>query len=204
MRKITIGRGRECDIRIDDLTDAVSRRQAVIKVSPSGKMEIYDTSTNGTFVNGKRIEKPMGVRIRRGDTVNFAGIADLDWNKVKDPYRGIKLMMLAAILFLIVVAACFFIFIYGKESKEPQVENSKEIVVEPEQASFDTLRLQIPEETPVPPPVAPTKKEPPRKDRPQRQDNKPQTREIKPVKESTPEVEKPQKSGLDDALIEQR
>lgn len=204
MRKITIGRGRECDIRIDDLTDAVSRRQAVIKVSPSGKMEIYDTSTNGTFVNGKRIEKPMGVRIRRGDTVNFAGIADLDWNKVKDPYRGIKLMMLAAILFLIVVAACFFIFIYGKESKEPQVENSKEMVVEPEQASFDTLRLQIPEETPVPPPVAPTKKEPPRKDRPQRQDNKPQTREIKPVKESTPEVEKPQKSGLDDALIEQR
>lgn len=204
MRKITIGRGRECDIRIDDLTDAVSRRQAVIKVSPFGKMEIYDTSTNGTFVNGKRIEKPMGVRIRRGDTVNFAGIADLDWNKVKDPYRGIKLMMLAAILFLIVVAACFFIFIYGKESKEPQVENSKEMVVEPEQASFDTLRLQIPEETPVPPPVAPTKKEPPRKDRPQRQDNKPQTREIKPVKESTPEVEKPQKSGLDDALIEQR
>ena len=52
MRKITIGRGRECDIRLKDDTDTVSRKHAVLAVWPSGKMLIYDLSSTGTSVNG--------------------------------------------------------------------------------------------------------------------------------------------------------
>ena len=51
MKKIiTIGRGEEADIHIDD--ELVSRRHATIKFLPLGKMEIRDLSKNGTFVNG--------------------------------------------------------------------------------------------------------------------------------------------------------
>lgn len=93
MRRLTIGRGRECDVRISDHTDMVSRKQAVLAVTPLGKMTLYDTSRNGTFVNGVRLEKPNGYPVTRKDQVNFSHIVDLDWSAVKDPYRKIKIWL---------------------------------------------------------------------------------------------------------------
>lgn len=110
MKKITIGRGRECDIRLDDASDLVSRRQAVIRVSLSGKMEIFDLSSNGTFVNGEKVQKPNGMPIKRGDQINFAHVVDLDWNRVKDPYRKSKMTALFVTLAVAVVAVGFIFF----------------------------------------------------------------------------------------------
>lgn len=109
MKKITIGRGRECDVRLSDSTDKVSRRQAVITFSPTGKMMIYDTSSNGTFVNGERVEKPAGKPIKRGDNVNFAHLVDLDWDTVKNPYKPVWIWT-SSILVVIIAAfiVCWF------------------------------------------------------------------------------------------------
>lgn len=110
MKKITIGRNNACDIVIPDTSDLVSRKQAVLVISFFGKMTLYDTSNNGTFVNGQHLENGKGVQVTRKDKVNFARIADLDWNEVKDPYKKEKaLAMLAAIVFLVIsvlIAVC--------------------------------------------------------------------------------------------------
>lgn len=149
MKKITIGRGRECDIRLDDSTDTVSRRQAVITVTPFGKMEIYDTSSNGTFVNGQKVEKPNGMPLKRGDKVNFAHVADLDWDMVKDPYRKTKVMSLVILLVAIVTAV--IILLIANRANEAEVKDSddpapKEEVNSPADEE-ETLTLQVPAET---------------------------------------------------------
>ncbi|MBR2016634.1 MAG: FHA domain-containing protein, partial [Prevotella sp.] len=53
MKKLTIGRNNACDIIIPDTSDLVSRKQAVLTYSFLGKMVLYDTSNNGTYVNGQ-------------------------------------------------------------------------------------------------------------------------------------------------------
>lgn len=110
MKKILIGRGAGNDIRIKDESDRVSRRQAVIEVSPTGKMRLHDTSSNGTFVNGKKVPKPGGVEVSRGDKVDFAHVMELDWALVKDPYKSMKIAVGVFAAVLIILAVLFFVF----------------------------------------------------------------------------------------------
>lgn len=105
MKKIIIGRNNACDIIIPDTTDLVSRKQAVLTISPMGKMILFDTSNNGTYVNGQRIEQGKGVPVTRKDKITFAQVADLDWNEVKDPYRQTKIWALVATLVLAALVA---------------------------------------------------------------------------------------------------
>lgn len=144
MKKITIGRGRECDVRLEDSTDRVSRRQAVITVSPFGKMEIYDTSANGTYVNGEKVEKPAGLLVKRGDQVNFAHVVDLDWSKVRDPYRKIKLSVVVLMLLAVVVAAVL-LFANPFAAKPESAVKTPEAPVLTE----DTIVPPQPQEVPV-------------------------------------------------------
>lgn len=140
MKKIYIGRGVDCHIRIKDDTDKVSRRQAVIEVSPTGKMRIHDTSTNGTFVNGKKVEKPLGTEVKRGDKVDFAHVAELDWSLVKDPYKMMKIAVGIFVIVLLGLAAYFFIFADTLTHKEDQ--EHKDLVEEAigiDSADEDTL-----------------------------------------------------------------
>ncbi|MDE5734889.1 MAG: FHA domain-containing protein [Duncaniella sp.] len=102
MKKVVIGRGHDCDIVIEDTTDVVSRRQAAIAFDIFGRMTIYDLSTNGTFVNGIRVPKPAGVPLRRTDTVNFGTVCEFDLGRVRDPYRGLR-VLLCSLLALIVI-----------------------------------------------------------------------------------------------------
>jgi ABC-type multidrug transport system ATPase subunit/pSer/pThr/pTyr-binding forkhead associated (FHA) protein len=54
--EITIGRSPDCDIVLDHTT--VSRRHATVKKTMNGKFIVTDEgSTNGVFINGKRIKK---------------------------------------------------------------------------------------------------------------------------------------------------
>lgn len=122
MKKILIGRGAGNDIRLKDESDRVSRRQAVIEVSPFGKMRIHDTSSNGTFVNGERVEKPGGRDVKRGDKVDFAHVMELDWNLVKDPYKGMKIAIGVFVVALIAAAVLFFVFSDELLKKEKPVD----------------------------------------------------------------------------------
>jgi pSer/pThr/pTyr-binding forkhead associated (FHA) protein len=69
---VTIGRGKECQIRLDDPT--VSTEHCRVSTHPDKGFVIEDCgSTNGTRVNGRRIERPVelsyGDRIRIGSTI---------------------------------------------------------------------------------------------------------------------------------------
>ena len=62
---MTIGRSRECDIFLEDLT--VSRHHATIEETTSGEYEIVDNkSATGTIVNGRPIKRH---RLQEGDVV---------------------------------------------------------------------------------------------------------------------------------------
>ena len=81
-RYFTIGRDLQSDIVLNDDTDIVSRRHAILEVGRNGKYFITDESQNGTYVNGIRITSNEKVPIVRDDEVSFAHVADLDWSLV--------------------------------------------------------------------------------------------------------------------------
>jgi pSer/pThr/pTyr-binding forkhead associated (FHA) protein len=61
-----VGRARDCQLRLDD--DGLSRRHARLLPTPEG-LQVEDLgSTNGTTVNGRRIERAM---TRAGDEIAF-------------------------------------------------------------------------------------------------------------------------------------
>lgn len=107
MKVYSIGRDTNCDIVINDSTDVVSRRHAVLHVYPSGKMTITDQSHNGTYVNGIRINPNVAVPVTRKDNVSFAHVARLDWGVVPNPV-GVLRYVAFAVLGLIVVVGAFF------------------------------------------------------------------------------------------------
>jgi pSer/pThr/pTyr-binding forkhead associated (FHA) protein len=55
-REVTrIGRGLKADLRLDE--NSVSRRHAMLVSDPAGARVLDDRSSNGTFVNGRRVEQ---------------------------------------------------------------------------------------------------------------------------------------------------
>lgn len=120
MKKLTIGRNNACDIIIPDITDLVSRKQAVLTYSFWGKMVLYDTSNNGTYVNGQKLENGKGFCVTRKDKVNFARIADLDWNEVKDPYKRTK--TIASICTFVLIVFAVLLTLWFSMSKEENVQ----------------------------------------------------------------------------------
>ena len=67
--KLTLGRSRKCDVSVSD--PSVSRKHVSLTVG-SGRVRLEDLgSSNGTFVNGRRVEREIelhhGDRLRLGD-----------------------------------------------------------------------------------------------------------------------------------------
>ena len=129
-KKLTIGRSPECDIQIKDSTEKVSRRHAIITFSPTGKMMLYDTSSNGTFVNGVKVQKPNGMPIKRGDKVDLGHVTELDWDQISDPYKSTRILFLILFIVLFLGIGGFFVYtlviadeVTEKEETE-QVEQS--------------------------------------------------------------------------------
>lgn len=91
MKIITIGRGDDCDIIIED--PMMSRRQAVMRLYPTGKIEIIDYSRNGTSVNGVKLVPEKLTRIKRSDAVTFAGTKSLDWKEIPDVSKPFRIAM---------------------------------------------------------------------------------------------------------------
>jgi pSer/pThr/pTyr-binding forkhead associated (FHA) protein len=61
---IHIGRGLAADLRLDE--DSVSRRHAILVQRRSGSRVLDDRSSNGTFVNGRRV---MQANLQNGDVL---------------------------------------------------------------------------------------------------------------------------------------
>lgn len=64
-----IGRGLAADLHLDD--SSVSRRHAVLVAGPSGERILDDRSSNGTFVNGRRIEQ---FDLHNGDVIGLGRV----------------------------------------------------------------------------------------------------------------------------------
>lgn len=102
MKVLSIGRSDSCNIVIHDPEMLVSRKHALLKLYYTGKMEIVDMSTNGTFVNGIAIQKNKPCVVTRKDVVTFARVKQLDWALVPN-YRRATMALSAALTALIIL-----------------------------------------------------------------------------------------------------
>lgn len=147
MKKLTIGRNNACDIIIPDTSDIVSRKQAVLACYFWGKMVLYDTSNNGTYINGEKLENGKGRRVTRKDKVNFARIADLNWNEVKDPYRKTKMFYAIGAAVIAVAILVFALWSSLSGSEHESTPASTEIQA-PTGETFTTVEPQPAKEQP--------------------------------------------------------
>lgn len=66
---MTIGRGENCTVRFDPVGERIASKQhAFIEAKPDGYYITDNNSTNGTIVNGQRVQKQ---KLNDGDTVQF-------------------------------------------------------------------------------------------------------------------------------------
>lgn len=105
MKIITIGRGEDCNIIFSD--PVISRKHALLKIYPTGKMEIVDIGQNGTFVNGVRLAPNTPYPVTRKDVISFAQVRQLDWKSVPDNMLYIKYVLAGIVLIVILVLALF-------------------------------------------------------------------------------------------------
>lgn len=129
MKVYSIGRESGCDIVINDNTDVISRRHAVLNVSPSGKMTIVDQSHNGTYVNGIRISPNVPVPVTRKDNISFAHVARLDWSLVPKSNAIQKYIVIAVVAIIVVAGAVFgFKSLYNGNNTPPSTADTTAIV----------------------------------------------------------------------------
>ena len=77
----TLGRNESNDIVINN--SWISSRHAIFKKGADGVYELTDLgSSNGTFVNGEKVE---GVKLKDGDAVSFGQLDTIFENKPKQP-----------------------------------------------------------------------------------------------------------------------
>jgi pSer/pThr/pTyr-binding forkhead associated (FHA) protein len=127
MKTYSIGREHGCDIVIDDSTDIVSRRHAILNVTSSGKMTIIDQSSNGTYVNGIRISPNVPVPVTRKDTISFAHIAKLDWRLVPKSTSWMIYTLIGFIALIVVACIVFGVMKYTEKDSSANNPNQEQI-----------------------------------------------------------------------------
>lgn len=144
MKVYSIGREAGCDIVINDNSDVVSRRHAVLNITSSGKMTIIDQSQNGTYVNGIRISSNVPVPVTRKDKISFAHVARLDWNLVPNTQRTIvRYIAIAIVVLLIGGAGIWFGTDLFKPSHHPSTSLNLPVDSLPKVKSEKEIRKEI-------------------------------------------------------------
>ena len=123
MKVYSIGREMGCDIVINDPTDVISRRHAILNITPSGKMTIVDQSHNGTYVNGIRIAQNVPVPVTRKDNVSFAHVARLEWNMVPKPTSPWLYVIIGLVAVTLIVGGFFAYQHFATKPNIPVVTN---------------------------------------------------------------------------------
>lgn len=147
MKTYSIGRDLNCDIIINDSTDVISRRHALLNVTPSGKMTIIDQSSNGTYVNGIRISQNVPVPVTRKDIVSLAHVAKLDWNQIPKSNQWMKYAIGAVIAVAVILGVIFGIKSINSKGDnnnndiQPQTElNDSTLIKQKEAARLDSIK----------------------------------------------------------------
>ena len=175
----TIGRDPTNDICVVDTTMMVSRSHAILRVRKNGHYTIFDQSTNGTYINGMRISPGLEVPVSRRDTINFAHVADLDWDLIPDSRKRLAWIILGILGVLLVLAGIAFGIMMGiqryKDSLTPPPPPA------PPVSQVDTLEHREKNEPVVAPDPEPVK--PPVRRKP--------SKDVRPEKKKEPEKSLP-------------
>ena len=185
MKTYSIGRDLGCDIVINDNTDVVSRRHAVLNVGSAGKMTITDLSSNGTYVNGIKIAPNVPFPVSRKDTVSFAHVANLDWNIIPKSRAWLTWLIVG----LVVAAIAAFLAVFFTRPPQPKPET--DVVTDTTQVALPADSLQMDSITPTP---TDTVKEQPAtpgktKAKDKKKENKEEAQPEKPAKEEKPKAD---------------
>ena len=146
MKTYSIGRDLNCDIVINDSTDVISRRHALLNVTPSGKMTIIDQSSNGTYVNGIRITQNVPVPVTRKDIVSLAHVAKLDWNQIPKSNQWVKYLIWGGVAIIVALAVVFGIKALksepegGSTPNNPTEVNDSTAIKQQEAARLDSIK----------------------------------------------------------------
>ncbi len=145
MKTYSIGRDMGCDIVINDSTDVISRRHALLNITPSGKMTIIDQSSNGTYVNGIRISQNVPVPVTRKDIISLAHVAKLDWNQIPKSNQGMKYFIIGLVAVILVLGIIFGAKELTSDKEDPVVPapvtevNDTPTNIQKEKARQDTI-----------------------------------------------------------------
>lgn len=101
MKVLSIGRDAGCSICCDN--PMISRRHALIKVYPNGKIELISFGKNGTYVNGILCKQNVPYPIKRKDVVSFAHVSELDWALVPNPLGWVRYAIIGLISIVVLV-----------------------------------------------------------------------------------------------------
>lgn len=142
MKVITIGRGEDNQIVLEDNQDLISRQHATLRIHETGKMEIVSTGSNGTFVNGFRIKSNVPYKVTRKDVISFAHVRQLDWALVPDPFRFIRMGIIGAVIAIVVSIA--ILLWPEKKPVPPIVPDNPVIQVDP--ANDEKPKAETPKE----------------------------------------------------------
>lgn len=147
MKTYSIGRDLNCDIVINDSTDVISRRHALLNVTPSGKMTIIDQSSNGTYVNGIRITQNVPVPVTRKDIVSLAHVAKLDWNQVPKSNQWMKYAIWGVVSVIVILSIIFGVKHLKSDSEDngtgdviPTELNDSTAIKQKEAARLDSIK----------------------------------------------------------------
>lgn len=108
---VTVGRAQDCDLQLQE--QGISRRHARLDRGPQGWTITDLSSTNGTFVNGRRLAPREGHALRSGDRITI-GSSVLAFREVRQEAEAERpasaslghpaVRVLGAVLFVAVVA----------------------------------------------------------------------------------------------------
>lgn len=160
MKTLSIGRDTGCDIVLNDHSDVISRRHAVLNITSTGKMTLIDQGRNGTYVNGIKITPNVPFPVKRNDVVSFAHVMQLNWALVPN-YASRFYGMVGAIVAVIVLvggALGFFLSRSGDTSGGGSVGTVATDTVKVQRA--DSAQTQRPDSTQTPKADTPRRKAP--------------------------------------------
>ena len=188
MKVYSIGREMGCDIVINDSTDVISRRHAILNVTSSGKMTIVDQSHNGTYVNGIRIAQNVPVPVTRKDNISFAHVARLDWNAVPKQAGPWPWIIIGVIVIALIVGG-IFTYRHFTAPTEPTNVTSADTVKTPAGDKQETPKDTVNKKT-TPSTTATPAKKPAKPANSGKKNNTPSTQKpatsTKPAKPATP------------------
>lgn len=106
METIKIGRDPSSQIFLNH--EMISRHHAILRIYPTGKMELVSMGANGTKLNGALVRPNVVYRVKRSDMISFADRYQLDWNQIHNPrkkYYIAGIILLACLLLFALVYA---------------------------------------------------------------------------------------------------